>query len=117
MLYEYKSFEKIYIACGFTDLRRGLDGLANIVQNQFHLDPFQKYVLFMFCGRRANKMKCLVWEGDGFLLLYKRLEDGRFLWPRTREEAMAISQQQLEWLLTGLNIEPSIRSVQPKSVL
>ena len=117
MLYEYKSFEKIYIACGFTDLRRGLDGLANIVQNQFHLDPFQKNVLFMFCGRRANKMKCLVWEGDGFLLLYKRLEDGRFLWPRTREEALSISQQQLEWLLTGLNIEPSIRSVQPKSVL
>ena len=71
----------------------------------------------MFCGRRSNKMKCLVWEGDGFLLLYKRLEDGRFRWSRTQEEVLSISQQQLEWLLTGLNIEPSIRSVTPKSVL
>lgn len=117
MLSDYKSFEKIYIACGYTDLRRGLDGLANLVQNQFNLNPFQKNVLFMFCGRRSNKMKCLVWEGDGFLLLYKRLEDGRFRWPRTQEEVLSISQQQLEWLLTGLNIEPSIRSVTPKSVL
>ena len=66
----------IYIACGYTDLRRGIDGLASIVQSQFQLDPFQK-MLFLFCGRRQDRIKGLYWEGDGFLLLYKRLENVR----------------------------------------
>ena len=67
MLYNATGFEKIYAACGYTDLRRGIDGLASVVQHTFNLDPFQKNVLFMFCGRKNNRIKCLVWEGDGFI--------------------------------------------------
>ena len=75
----------IYIACGYTDLRRGIDGLAGIVEREFQLDPFSDS-LFLFCGRRKDRIKGLYWEGDGFLLLYKRLEEGAFQWPRNEGE-------------------------------
>ena len=65
----------MFLATGFTDLRRGIDGLAAIVQQQFELDPFTN-TLFLFCGRRRDRIKALYWEGDGFVLLYKRLESG-----------------------------------------
>lgn len=71
-------FEKIYLATGYTDLHRGMDGLASIVKYNFDLDPFQKNTLFLFCGKRTDRVKGLIWEGDGFLLLYKRLEIGGF---------------------------------------
>lgn len=94
----------IYIACGYTDLRRGIDGLSGIIQEQFRLDPFQN-TLYLFCGRRSDRIKALYWEGDGFVLLYKRLENGSFQWPRTPEEARLITQQQYRWLMEGLNVE------------
>ena len=74
-------FRKIYIAAGYTDLRRGIDGLASIIKFNFQLDPYEKDILFLFCGRRSDRIKGLVWEDDGFLLLYKRLELGGFSWP------------------------------------
>ena len=67
----------MFLATGFTDLRRGIDGLAAIVQQQFELDPFTN-TLFLFWGRRWGRIKALDWEGDGFVLLYKRLESGSF---------------------------------------
>ena len=88
MLNDAVGFEKIFIATGYTDLRRGIDGLASTIKFQFDLDPFQKHILFLFCGKRTDRIKGLVWEGDGFLLLYKRLNIGGFSWPRTKEEAM-----------------------------
>jgi len=109
MLFNCSEFTKIYVACGYTDLRRGIDGLAGVVQTVFELDPFQKNVLFLFCGRRSDRIKGLVWEGDGFLLLYKRVESGRFQWPRTQEEVMAISQEQLNWLMSGMSVISTIR--------
>ena len=66
---------------GFTDLRRGIDGLATIVRFQFKLDPYDKNTLFLFCGRRCDRIKALLWEGDGFLLMYKRLDNGAFRCP------------------------------------
>lgn len=71
----------------------------------------------MFCGRRTNRIKCLVWEGDGFLLLYKRLEDGRFQWPRNQEEVLAITQEQFHYLMSGLSIVSTIRKVSPKQAI
>ncbi len=68
----------MYIAYGYTDLRRGIDGLAAIVQQEFSLDPFTN-TLFLFCGRRWDRIKALYWEGNSFILLYKRLESGSFL--------------------------------------
>lgn len=108
MLSESK-FQEVYVACGYTDLRKGIDGLAAIVANQFELDPFRKDILFLFCGRRADRIKGLVWEGDGFLLLYKRLQDGHFQWPRNQDEATQITQEQYEWLMDGMSIQSSIK--------
>ncbi len=63
----------MFLATGFTDLRRGIDGLAAIVQQKFEMEPFTN-TLFLFCGRRRDRIKALYWEGVGFVLLYKRLE-------------------------------------------
>ena len=100
---------QVYLVTGYTDLRRSIDGLAAIVQGQLELDPFCKG-LFLFCGRRCDRIKGLLWEGDGFLLLYKRLDNGRFQWPRNETEAKLLTPQQTRWLLEGLKIE------QPKAI-
>lgn len=104
MLADFGGAERIYIACGYTDLRRGIDGLANIVAEQFQLDPFSN-TLFLFCGRRKDRLKALYWEGNGFILLYKRLENGSFEWPRTGAEAQMLSKQQYRWLMEGLQVQ------------
>lgn len=104
MLNDATGFSRIYIAAGYTDLRRGIDGLASIIKFQFKLDPFQKNILFLFCGKRSDRIKGLVWEGDGFLLLYKKLNVGGFSWPRTKEEAMEITLEQFQMLMKGLEI-------------
>ena len=96
--------ENIYIACGYTDMRKSIDGLAAVVQEQFHLDPFSKS-LFLFCGKRRDRIKVLLWEGDGFVLLYKRLENVRFKLPRRESDVKPISWQQFRWLMEGLEIE------------
>ncbi len=82
MLNDGTGFRKVYIAPSFTDLRIGIDGLAAIIRFQFKMDSFEKDTLFLFCGRRSTRIKGLLWEGDGFLLLYKRLDNGSFCWPR-----------------------------------
>ena len=117
MLGDVSQVEHIYLACGYTDLRRGIDGLAQIVQ-QFSLDPFSNS-LFLFCGRRTDRIKGLVWEGDGFLLLYKRLELGAFNWPRTKEEALEITPEQYQYLMQGLEVvaRHPIQEVRPGKVL
>ena len=104
MLSDFNRAEHIYLACGYTDLRRGIDGLATIVQQSFGLDPFSNS-LFLFCGCRCDRIKALFWEGDGFVLLYKRLEHGSFQWPRSEAEVRNLTPQQFRWLLEGLSIE------------
>lgn len=97
-------FKKVYLATGFTDLRRGIDGLANIIRFQFKLDPYDKNTLFLFCGRRNDRIKALLWESDGFLLMYKRLDKGAFRWPRSTDEAMSITEDQYRMLMQGFEI-------------
>lgn len=109
MLGDISHAEQIYVACGYTDLRKSIDGLSTLVQQSFQLDPFSN-ALFLFCGRRCDRLKALYWEGDGFVLLYKRLEQGRFQWPRTESEARRITPQQFRWLTEGLSID------QPRAV-
>ena len=106
MLSDFTGAEKVYIACGYTDLRKGIDGLATLVQSQFQLDPFTN-TLFLFCGRRKDRIKALYWEGNGFVLLYKRLENGSFQWPRNGEEVRKLTAQQYRWLMEGLKMERS----------
>lgn len=95
---------KIYIACGKTDMRKSIDGLSAIVSQNFNLDPFEN-ALFLFCGGKRDRIKAILWEGDGFVLLYKRLEGGVFQWPRTTEEVREITPQQFRWLTEGLAID------------
>jgi len=101
--------DNIYIACGYTDMRRQVDGLAAMVQQVFGQNPSARN-LYLFCGRRSDRIKALYYEGDGYILLYKRLERARFQWPRKESEVRMITPQQLRWLLEGLSIE------QPKAI-
>ena len=68
MLSDFKCADKVYIARGYTDLRKGIDGLALLVRQEFDLDPFTN-TLFLFCGRRRDRIKGLYWEGNGFVLV------------------------------------------------
>ena len=118
MLVKNITAEHVFLACGHTDMRKSIDGLAAIVQQNFKLDPFSKDV-FMFCGRRKDRIKALFWDGDGFSLLYKRLDNGNFCWPKSQNDVINISEQQLRWLMEGLEIcQPkSIKMSRPKSII
>ena len=109
MLGDISKAEYIYIAVGYTDMRKRIDGLSALVTAQFRLDSFSNSV-FLFCERNARVLKVQYWEGDGFALLYKRLENGRFKWPRDESEVREITPQQFRWLLEGLAV------VQPKRI-
>lgn len=106
-----------YVACGYTDLRRGIDGLASIVTQQYG-GTMDEESLFLFCGRRTDRIKALYWSGDGYILLYKRLSNGRFQWPRSEEELRLIDQQSFRWLMEGLKVEQktAIRKGKPKDL-
>lgn len=108
------TFKKVYIACGFTDLRYGLTGLATLVKCRYHLDPYDKGALFIFCGRRTDRIKALLWEGDGFLLMSKYLCDGHFQWPRDSEELRNLSHEQYRLLMDGFTIDRGIKEGRPK---
>lgn len=112
MLIDLNRVTQIYLVCGKTDLRRGIDGLATIVQEQYQLDPYCQN-LYLFCGNRKDRFKALFWDGDGFILLYKRFENGRLQWPTDAATAKALSTTQLSRLLTGWSIESTIHPVIP----
>jgi len=101
---EYKG---IYLACGATDLRNSVDGLANIVRQDFEMDPFENY-LFLFCNRSRNRLKGLHFDRNGFWLAYKRLDGlgAKFQWPTSQECMRDIDISQLKLLLDGLSIDP-----------
>ena len=86
-------FTQVYIVCGYTDMRRSIDGLAAVIKQNLGLEPCLGR-LFLFCGKRRDRMKALLWEEDGFLLMYKRLDNGAFQWPRSESEAKLLTQEQ-----------------------
>lgn len=108
---------RVVLACGCVDLRKGIDGLAMIIDDKYHQNPFEKGTLFLFCGKRTDRIKGLLWCGTGFTLLYKRLEDGRLSWPRNSEEAAELTEDQFNYLMLGLNpLDPKIKDVYPSKV-
>jgi transposase len=110
---------RVYLACGSTDLRKSIDGLAVLVKEGFNLDPFSP-CLFAFCNRQRNKLKILRWDHNGFWLYYRRLERGTFQWPvRDETTAHSISLRELRWLLDGLTLEQrqAHRQVTARSVV
>ena len=108
MLKDAKCFKKIIIVCGRVDLRKGANGLAAIVRLNYGINTMEKDVLFLFRGLSASKIRGLCWEGDGYLLLSKTLVRGSYSWPKNREEAKAITQEQFERLMDGFSIESTI---------
>lgn len=93
---------KIWIAAGVTDLRRGFDGLSAQVQTALQQQPFSGHV-FVFRGRRGDIVKLLWWDGDGLCLFAKRLERGRFVWPKVESGTVHLSRAQLSMLLEGID--------------
>jgi len=109
MLGDLSGVAKIYIVCGYTDMRRSIDGLMSVIYHTYQMDPYAN-ALFLFCGRRNDRIKALYYDKDGFTLLYKRLESGKYQWPRRKEEVRNLSRQEYKWLLEGLSID------QPKAI-
>lgn len=104
---------KVWVACGVTDMRKGFDGLSALVQLALHEDPFSGQ-LFVFRGRRGDRVKILWWDGDGLCLFAKRLERGRFIWPRTAEGTVHLTQAQLSMLLEGIDWRRPVRTHTPQ---
>ena len=98
-----------YLACGATDMRKSINGLAAIMEGSFKLDPFDSS-LFVFCNRNRDRLKILEWDVDGFWLHFKRLEKGHFRWPGEGDtKTMDLSGEDLAILLGGSKIELKLR--------
>jgi transposase len=102
--------KKIIVATGRTDMRKGIDGLVSIVRLNYGMNPLETGTIFLFCGRRKNKIKCLAFEGDGFSLSVKRVTDGSFSWPNTPNEVLNLTFEQYDRLITGFTVESTIKS-------
>ena len=105
---------RIWLAAGVTDMRRGMDGLASLVQTALQEDPFAGH-LFVFRGRRGDLVKLLWWSGDGMNLYAKRLERGRFVWPQATTGSVHLSAAQLSMLLEGIDWRRPQRTWQPRA--
>ena len=111
MLADISRVDQIYIVCGYTDMRKSIDGLCAVIQEQLQIDPSGN-ALFLFCGRRSDRIKALLKEKDGYVLIYKRLSAvyGRYRWPRKASEVRNLTWKEFDWLMSGLDIN------QPKAI-
>ena len=110
MLGDISGLEKISIVCGYTDMRKSIDGLCAVIEDQLKMDPSSS-ALFLFCGRRRDRIKALFREPDGFVLIYKRLSvRGGYQWPRKQSEVRNLSWREFDWLMSGIDID------QPKAL-
>ena len=117
MLENAAKIKRVVLACGMVDLRKGIDGLSIIIGDKYKQNPFEQGTLFLICGRRSDRIKGLLWMGNGFLLLYKRFEAGKLSWPRNTEEAAELTEEQYNYLMLGLNpLDPKIKDVNPKNI-
>ena len=108
---DLKKYTKLYLVCGYTDLRMGINGLLNLIQFRLRMDPYDQQAIFLFCGRRSSVIKGYVWESDGPVMITKRLVDGRFQWPRNPDEVKKLSKEQFQHLMQGLSVVSTIRDV------
>lgn len=109
MLRDGTGFRKVVLVCGKTDLRRGCSGLAAVIQYHYGLDALEEGTLFLFCGINRSVIKGILFEGDGYLLLTKRLTNGVFQWPRNSTEARQIDMDAFRRLMDGFTVESSIQ--------
>ena len=109
MLADISSVDAIYIVCGRTDMRKSIDGLCAIIQDQFSMEI--DHALFLFCGRKCDRIKAILKEPDGIVMIYKRLTaQGSYRWPRDRSEVRNLTWREFYWLMSGIDIE------QPKAI-
>jgi transposase len=95
---------KVYLAREPLDMRRQIDGLALEVQEVLQLNPMSAHI-FIFRNQRGDRLKGLYWDGNGFLMIYKRIERGRFQWPDIAGQSVALGLRELQWLLEGRSLE------------
>ena len=107
---------RIFLRPGFTDMRKQANGLSVFVQEKLELDPLSGN-LFLFCNKRRNIFKALYWDRNGFCIWNKRLEKDRFPWPRDGEEVAEIGEQQLKWLLDGIDFWKAHKKIPYSSVI
>lgn len=96
------------------NMRYGIDSLATIIEQKYHMSLFVPNTLFLFCGRSSRKIKGLVLEDDGFLLLTKLVDGRHFSWPHSDDELRKMNTEQFHWLMQGFSIAPFIRDIYPK---
>ena len=111
MLADISCVDQIYIVCGYTDMRKSIDGLCSVIRDQLKMETSGDS-LFLFCGRRADRIKAILKEPDGYVLIYKKLTaaHGRYQWPRNRSEVRNLTWKEFDWLMSGLDID------QPKAI-
>lgn len=100
---DFSKVRNYYIACGYTDMRKQIDGLVAMIQLQFGR-AIDEESIFLFCGHKSDRVKAIYWDGTGYILLYKRLREKRFQWPRNEQELKQLSAQEFRWLMEGLSI-------------
>ena len=109
MLADISNVDAIYIVCGRTDMRKSIDGLCAIIQEQFSMEI--DHALFLFCGRKCDRIKAILKEPDGIVMIYKRLTaQGSYRWPRNKSEVRNLTWREFDWLMSGIDIE------QPKAI-
>ncbi|CAM3283593.1 transposase [Acetobacter pasteurianus] len=106
---------RVYLACGVTDMRKGISGLAALAQDRLRQDPTSG-ALFAFRGRRGDRIKLLTWDGQGFCLYYKVLETGRFPWPSPADGVARLTAAQMAMLWEGIDWRRPSWSAPPSRV-
>ena len=110
MLGDFSGLEKLYIVCGYTDMRKSIDGFCAVIEDQLKME-LSSSALFLFCGRRRDRIKALFREADGFVLIYTRLAiHGGYQWPSKPPEVRNLSWREFDWLMSGIDID------QPKAL-
>ena len=110
MLADISSVDSIYIVTGYTDMRKSIDGLCAIIQNEFSMNVSCN-AIYLFCGRKRDRIKAILQEPDGLVLIYKRLTvEGSFKWSRNKSEVRSLTWREFDWLMSGLDID------QPKAI-
>lgn len=107
---------RVYLACGVTDMRKGFDGLAALVQTVLQQDPYGG-ALFVFRGKRGDLIKALLWDGQGLVLYAKRLERGKFVWPQAGQGVVTLTAAQLSMLLEGIDWRMPAWTARPEAAV
>lgn len=101
--------KRVFLACGQTDMRKSINGLASIIESSFKLNPFDG-AIFVFCNRSRDRIKILEWDSDGFWLYFKRLEKGHFRWPASGTyQTLPLTGEELSILLGGTRVELKLK--------